>query len=55
MPRECASILETRPKGAPGRDKHVPYECGTGRTSPTIARESLARCYHPASNRGGPP
>ena len=23
--RECGSILETRPQGAPGRDKPVPY------------------------------
>ena len=26
LPRECVSILETRPKGAPGRDKPVPYD-----------------------------
>ena len=35
LPRECASVLETRPKGAPGRDKPVPYDLvpgiGTGK------------------------
>ena len=27
LPRDCASILDARPEGAPGRDKPVPYDC----------------------------
>ena len=36
LPRECASILETRPKGAPGRDKPVPYAPFSMRSGVTI-------------------
>ena len=48
--RECASILETRPKGAPGRDKPVPY----GRASGTMVRVTCSPSRETATSTGSP-